>query len=115
MVKRLLIADDQIASREALSILARNRGYEVDTVNNGVELINLLSKNKFDVVITDIIMPGLNGAVASEIIKAQGSDVHIIALTGLPSSDMYFVENKFNKVYHKPVNADELFRYVESL
>jgi DNA-binding response OmpR family regulator len=115
MLKRILIADDQMATREAMAKHATNRGYDVVTVTNGEELLNIASEERFDLVITDIIMPGLNGSVATENMKRQGCTTPIIALTGLSAQDVSLVQSEFDRVYHKPVNVHELFEYVDSL
>ena len=113
--KRILIAEDQMVTRDALIKLAKMRGYEVVVVDNGVDLLSIVEKERFDVVITDIIMPDLNGASATEIMKFQGNTTPVIALTGLSDHDIRDVKDKFTRVFHKPINADELFEYLESL
>jgi DNA-binding response OmpR family regulator len=115
MLKRILIADDQMATREAMAKHATIRGYDVVTVTNGEELLDIASEENFDLIITDIIMPGLNGAVATESMKLQGCTTPIIALTGLSPHDVSLVKTEFNKIYHKPININELFEYVDSL
>lgn len=115
MLKRVLIADDQMATREALAKHAENRGYEAVTVTSGDELLEIVSEMRFDVIITDIIMPDFNGAVATDIMKLQGSKTPVIAMTGLTPEEVDVVETEFLKVFHKPINADELFDYVDSL
>ena len=115
MLKRILIADDQMATREAMAKHATNRGYDVVTVTNGEELLDVTSEECFDLIITDIIMPGLNGAMATESMRLQGYTTPIIALTGLSPQDVSLVQTEFNKIYHKPINVEELFEYVDSL
>ncbi|HJV65861.1 MAG TPA: response regulator [Geomonas sp.] len=115
MSKRILIADDQMATREALSKFAAMQGYEVVAVDNGAELLSVVESEKFDAVITDLVMPGLNGVSAAEIMKLHGSSVPVIALTGIPKQDVGPFQDKFTKIYHKPVNASALLDYVNSL
>jgi CheY-like chemotaxis protein len=115
MPRRILIADDQMATREALTKFARMQGYDVESVTNGVDLLAIVADKKFDVVITDLIMPDLNGASAAEIMKLQGSTTPVIALTGLAPQDIKHIQDKFTKIFHKPVNASKLFEYIESL
>jgi len=115
MPKRILIAEDQMVTREALIKHATMRGYDVVAVTNGVELLNTATDEKFDVVITDLVMPDLNGASATEIMKLHGNATPVIALTGLCHEDVNFVEDKFTKIFHKPINVGELFKYIESL
>jgi CheY-like chemotaxis protein len=115
MPKRILIAEDQIVTRETLSKFATMRGYTVEAVTNGIDLLAIASKEKFDVVITDLIMPDLNGVSAAEIMKLQGSTTPVIALTGLSPQDIIPFEENFTKVFHKPINTDKLFEYIQSL
>lgn len=113
MSKRILIAEDQMITREALSKFAKARGYHVETVTNGVDLLDMVVNQEFDVVITDLIMPDLNGASATEIMRLQENNVPVIALTGLSAKDVGTVRQKFSRVFHKPVDTKELFDYVE--
>jgi CheY-like chemotaxis protein len=115
MPKRILIAEDQISTREALTKLAIMRGYEVVAVTNGVELLAIAENQRFDLVITDLVMPDLNGASATEIMKLQGNTTPVIALTGLSHHDVRNVETSFTKIFHKPIKVDKLFEYIESL
>lgn len=115
MAKRILIADDQMATREGLTKFAHLQGYEVVAVDNGADLLNVVTDGNFDVVITDLVMPDLNGVSAAEILKLHGSKVPIIALTGLAPQDVDEFAGNFTRVYYKPVNATELFQYINKL
>jgi two-component system sensor histidine kinase and response regulator WspE len=59
--KRILIADDSITVREVQRQLLTNHGYEVETAVDGMEAWNTLHQGRFDLVVTDIDMPRLNG------------------------------------------------------
>jgi len=115
MPKRILIAEDQMVTREAMINLAKARGYHVEAVANGVDLLTMAAAKKFDLVITDLVMPDLNGASATEIMKLQGNITPVIALTGLSQEDVSFAQDKFTRIFHKPINVGELFEYIESL
>jgi len=113
--KRILIAEDQLVTREALSNLFTKRGYEVEAVTNGADLLTIATDKKFDVVITDLIMPDLNGVSATDIMNLHGNTSPVIALTGLSQEDVGFAQEKFARIFHKPINLGELLDYVESL
>ena len=115
MTKRILIAEDDPGSREILTIHARIQGYEVVAVNDGVDLLTTSANERFDLIITDLMMANLDGASATEIMKMQGNTVPVIALTALSPEDIHLVQDKFTKIYHKPCNYKDLFEYVESL
>jgi DNA-binding response OmpR family regulator len=115
MPKRILIAEDEEPAREALANLATMQGYDVTTVTNGVDLLSIAANERFDVVITDLMMKDLDGAAAAKIMKMQGSTTPVIALTGASAHDLRFVEDTFTRIFYKPVNIRALFEYVETL
>lgn len=115
MAKRILIAEDDQGGREIITIRARNKGYEVVAVTNGFDLLAMAAKEKFDLVITDLLMPDLDGTSATEIMKLQRDKTPVIALTALSPHDVLIVKSTFTKIFHKPCNYDDLFEYVELL
>jgi CheY-like chemotaxis protein len=115
MQKRILIAEDDFNSREALTKLAVKEGFEVIAVADGVELLSMANIGKFDVVITDLLMPDLNGASATEILKFQGDNTPIIAITGLSNHDIRHIKENFVRVFHKPIDTTSLFNYIRTL
>lgn len=115
MPKRILIADDEPVIKDLLALIATRHGYEVHSVADGVELLIAAANEKFDVIITDLKMPNLDGASASEIMKLQGNTTPIIAITALNKQDIALVMDKFTKIFYKPCDIRELFKYVDSL
>jgi CheY-like chemotaxis protein len=115
VVKNILIAEDDIPSRKILSNLAKEQGYHVIAVGNGVDLLTVVNETNIDVIITDLMMPYLNGASAVDIMLTKGDKTPVIAVTGMSSNDVSSIKDKFTKIYHKPLNTNELFEYVKSL
>jgi DNA-binding response OmpR family regulator len=115
MARRILIAEDDPGSRELITIHAENHGYEVVAVTDGVDLLTASVNERFDLIITDLMMMHLNGASATEIMKMQGNTVPVIAITALAAGNINLVKDKFIKIYHKPCDYNELFSYVELL
>ena len=113
--KRILIADDQMATREALTLIATKRGYDVVAVTNGLDLLKRSQNEKFDVFITDLMMPDLDGAAATEILKLGGNTVPVIAITGLDEHATILCDTKFTKIFYKPIIIGEMFEYINSL
>jgi osomolarity two-component system response regulator SKN7 len=112
---RILIAEDELLSREMLVTLATHKGYEVTAVTDGVDLLTVAAAEKFDVIITDLMMSNLDGAAASEILKMQENSTPVIALTALTPEGISHIQDRFTKIYHKPCNYKELFAYIDSL
>jgi len=61
MAHRILLVEDHTASRTTLAILLETSGYDVDTAANGREALELLAKHGYDVVVSDIQMPTMDG------------------------------------------------------
>ena len=58
---RILIAEDDVAVQSFVSRALEHRGHEVTAVDDGVQALETLGGNEFDLLITDIVMPGLDG------------------------------------------------------
>lgn len=79
-MKHILIVDDEEKIRSLIRKYAEFEGYAVDEASNGLDALELFGKNRYDLVIMDIMMPGLDGLSASKEIRKK-SDVPIIMLS----------------------------------
>ncbi len=79
-----LLADDDAGIQLTLCALLEQKGYKVTTVGNGVEAVNALSNNEFDIILLDIRMPEMDGFEACKSIREleKGKNVPILMLTG---------------------------------
>jgi signal transduction histidine kinase/ActR/RegA family two-component response regulator len=79
---RVLLAEDEAISRIVVLGMLQHLGYQADSVNNGLEVLEALQRQTYDVVLMDIQMPGMNGLdVARRIRETMGGAPYIIALT----------------------------------
>ena len=80
---RVLIADDHALVREGLrKLLGLSDNIEiVSEVGDGQGAINIARKDKPDVILMDVNMPGTNGIIATRVIKREMPSIHVIALT----------------------------------
>ena len=79
---RILLAEDEAINRIVTLGMLQHLGYQADAVNNGIEVLQALEREPYDVVLMDIQMPGLDGLeVTRRIRAANGERPHIIALT----------------------------------
>lgn len=115
ILKRILVADDDPSHREVISKFAKLKGYDIVVVTDGIDLLKTSTTERFDLIITDLSMPDMDGASATEIMKLQGNTVPVIALTALSPREIDLVQYTFTKIFHKPCDYNELFDYVESL
>jgi len=87
MSARLLIVDDEVEIREMLSRHYRLMGYEVDLAANGRDALEVLAAKRIDVVISDIMMPEMNGVDLLKAIREQYPMLRVIMITGYVTLD----------------------------
>jgi len=78
---RLLLADDDRAIRESLERALELEGYSVTSVADGVEALSAIRRETPDVVILDVMMPGVDGLGVCRVVRADGMRVPILMLT----------------------------------
>src|SRR3954470_17708659 len=61
LFRNILVADDEASIRHVLTLVLREKGYEVRAVNNGEEALSELAAHPYDVVISDVRMPKMDG------------------------------------------------------
>ena len=84
---RVLVVDDERSMRELLSIVLRRDGYEVRTADDGAAAVELLKKQRFDILITDIRMPQMNGVDLLREAKKIAPDIVSIVMTAFATTD----------------------------
>lgn len=80
--KRILIVDDEKSLRDILELTLRSEGYQVLTAADGNEAMELARTIPFDLVVTDIMMPGKGGIETIMELRALNEDLKIIAMSG---------------------------------
>ena len=58
---RILLAEDEETLRDVVEVFFRKNGFEVDSTDNGIDACSLADRQKYDLVILDIMMPGKDG------------------------------------------------------
>lgn len=81
--KRILVVEDEKPMREALDLALGNSGFQVVTATNGREAVNLARLMHFDLVITDMVMPGIAGIETIMALLAYDPEMKIIAISGV--------------------------------
>lgn len=83
--KKILVVDDESGIRFLLSEVLLNKGFEVSLASDGQESLDKLEQDHFDLVVTDINMPRLDGVAMLKRMKKTGRDEKIIIMTGNPA------------------------------
>ena len=108
---RILIVEDDPVTRGFLEKKLKKAGYEIDTAENGVKAVDLISGHYFDVVLTDLMMPGgVDGIGVLESTKAKHNQTEVILMTGYGSVDnaVEAMKKGASDYLEKPINFDEL-------
>jgi type IV pilus assembly protein PilB len=79
--QRVLVVDDDDDLREFISLILSNNGYNVTSSGDGVDAIVTLSSQEFDLILSDVDMPNLNGFKLLEVIKNKGIESPVVFLT----------------------------------
>jgi two-component system response regulator PilR (NtrC family) len=110
MKSRVLVVDDERSMREMLSILLEREGYEVVAAKNGQEALESFESSFFDLVISDIQMPGLNGIELLGRIKQLAPEVPVLMITAFATAEQAVDAIKLGAFHYftKPFNNDEI-------
>ena len=82
MTEKVLLVDDEEEFVETLAERMRSRGMDVATCGSGVDALQLVDDEDFDVVVLDLKMPGIDGLDALKRIKRRRPDIQVVLLTG---------------------------------
>ena len=112
---KVVLVDDE---EEFVTTLAERldlRGIEVQIATNGERALQIIENDSPDIVVLDVMMPGLGGLEVLQRIKAINSQISVILLTGHGSTEQE-IETMLESVYDylmKPLNIDELIKKMQ--
>ena len=118
---RVLVIDDDFHLRKFLcKLLKKNQDYEVHDAANGEEGLELIRKLPFDLVVTDIFMPGEGGIETIMKICDNYSKIKIIAISGggnVENVDFLSLADSLgaHKVFQKPIDTVEFLSTVQEM
>lgn len=79
---RILVVDDEAEIREMLARHLSFQGFDVDTAEDGAAALAHLERQRTDIVLSDIMMPGMDGLELLRAVRQQYPMVHVIMMTG---------------------------------
>jgi len=80
---RVLAVDDQRYFRELIAGLLRDEGYEAETAASGEEALRILERSDYDVVLSDLVMPGMDGSELLRRVKQRNPEQEVVVVTGV--------------------------------
>ena len=112
--KHVLVVDDEEGVRRALKKILRKEGFDVESAGSAAEAMGLAQRKSFDLVITDMVMPGSNGMVLLSQLRAARPAPKVVLITSYGDWDSYLDAmnaGAFDYVT-KPLKKDEIVRLV---
>lgn len=119
--KKVLIAEDSSVIQNLTKKILQIQNYEIYSAKNGVQVLAMLDKENFDIILMDINMPQMDGMECARQIRKlsdpKKSAVPIVAITGnaMNYSKEEFQAAGINEYLQKPLNFDSLVETVKTL
>jgi DNA-binding NtrC family response regulator len=109
-LSQILLIDDESHNREALTLLLSHAGYQVQSAASGEEALKILQETPFEIVITDLFLPGVSGIDILKRVKEDSPFTNVILITGNASAETAveaMKEGAFDYIT-KPLNFEKL-------
>lgn len=108
---KILVAEDYKPNQKVIEYLLASLGYEADIVENGLQVLEILEKQFYDVILMDMQMPEMDGITATKIIRqSPQKQPYIIALTAnaLEDDRIKCIDVGMNDYISKPISIEQL-------
>ncbi len=117
---RVLIAEDDPTNRLVATRMVSRLGHHVDAVEDGAEAVETLRRTRYDVVLMDLMMPGMDGLAATRAIRAETAPHAATPIVGLtanarPDDEAACMAAGMDAFLTKPVSAERLSRTLRSV
>ena len=115
-MKRILVVEDEKDIQNIIKAFLENAEYKVETADDGLDAINLIQNNNYDLILLDIMLPKVDGFTICEMIR-KNSDVPIIILTALTDeeSQLKGFDKLADDYITKPFSMPVLLKHIEAI
>ncbi len=110
MAGKVLVVDDEKSMRDFMEIMLTKEGYEVDKADSGSEAVEKSGENRYDLIIADMMMPGMTGLELLKEVKSRRPEQDFIVMTAFASVDTAIEAMKEGALDYitKPFKVDEI-------
>ena len=117
MKKRILIVEDDNDINHMLNELLKLNGYDTGAAYSGTEALMCIKAQKYDLIILDIMLPGISGKSVLETIRKQKDEIPVIALSAIDQVEkkVEMLKNGADDYMAKPFNNEELLARIETV
>ena len=115
-MKKILVVEDEKDIQNIIKAFLENAEYKVETADDGLDAINLIQKNNYDLILLDIMLPKIDGFTVCEMIR-KNSNVPIIILTALTDeeSQLKGFDKLADDYITKPFSMPILLKHIEAI
>lgn len=112
---QILVAEDERAVREFVRRALTHRGHEVTLVEDGLAALDVLGSNEFDLLLTDIVMPAMDGIALALKVARDKPDMKILLMSGYAAERQraHNLDELIHRVIAKPFTLREICAAVE--
>ncbi len=113
---RILVVDDDRTTRELLRLQLRAAGYAVETVGDGEAALAVVRRRKFDLVLLDVWMPGMDGLTVLARLREEPSQPKVVVMTADDTSETLLraVRAQAYRFVNKPVEPRDLVKLIRA-
>ncbi len=113
---KILIVDDNVMMRKLIRNLFRDENFEIEEASNGIEGLEIAEQNSFDLIITDIIMPKMEGLELIMNLRKNFPEIKIVAISGGKPYYLYMAKKLgIQGVFTKPLNREMFLKAVKRI
>jgi DNA-binding NtrC family response regulator len=112
----ILVVDDELLIRDLLYDFFTGQGWNISVAEDGRRALDMMRSGRYDLVLSDIKMPQMDGLALSAHLKQSHPDLPVVLMTGYPSVDsaVTALRNKVDDYVIKPFNINQLYKLIES-
>lgn len=111
----ILVVDDELLIRDLLYDFFTDQGWDISVAESGEKALDILRSRKFDLVLTDLKMPAMDGLTLTTEVRENYPELPVVIMTGYPSVDsaVSALRQKVADYIIKPFNINQLYKVLE--
>ena len=111
----LLVVDDEVSVLDVLCATLAASGHNVERATSGVAALDILDRVSIDLLLTDVVMPGLHGFNLARMARLRRADLKVLYITGFADFEAVVRDQgpRLGKLLQKPLRPDDLRREVQ--
>jgi two-component system response regulator MprA len=113
MAGKILIVEDDAITRRNLSVLLSEEGYDVDQAGDGVDALEIIAGRPFDLVLSDIVMPRMDGLKLLQRLQFIAPQIPVMIMTSYVSNSLSSLPPGATEFIRKPFVLDDLLFKVQ--